>query len=160
MALGAPKQIHDRFSWVVEIDGVQSAGFSETSGLSVEVEEVTYREGGALFPNKSPGLANITDVTLKRGTAQDLDMFVWLTTVAESVSDSGLPEPAYERNLDIVQLRRDGSERIRYRLLRCWVKKWGPGDWDNSASEKLIEEVILSVGELIVIPQSVDVPFV
>lgn len=150
------KQIHDRFSWVVEIDGVRKAGFSATEGLSVEVEKVVYREGGAIFPNKSPGLADITDITLKRGTAQDLDMFLWLTTVAESVSDSGLAEPAYERNLDIIQLRRDGSERARYRLLRCWVMKWTPGDWDATAAEKLIEETVISVGELIVIPTSAD----
>lgn len=158
MAVGAPKQIHDRFSWVVEIDGVRSAAFSETAGLAVEMEEVVHREGGAIFPNKSPGLGNITDVTLKRGMAQDLDMFVWLTTVAESLSNRGVAEPGYERSLDIVQLRRDGSERTRYRLQQCWVKKWTPGDWDNSASEKLIEEVILSVGEIIVIPMTPDTP--
>src|SRR6476659_7691227 len=53
--IGTPRTFHKKFKFIVEIDGVASAGFQKASELSVEVANVQYSEGGALIPNQSPG---------------------------------------------------------------------------------------------------------
>jgi phage tail-like protein len=142
--IGTPRTFHKKFKFVVEIDGVASAGFQKCSELSVEVANVQYSEGGALIPNKSPGRLTFADVTLERGATEDQDLFDWLTEVADASANAGLNEPEFKRNLDIVQQDRDGSELRRWRLHNAWPVKFVAGDWDNEADENVIESVTLT----------------
>jgi len=142
--IGTPRTFHKKFKFVVEIDGVASAGFQKCSELSVEVANVQYSEGGALIPNKSPGRLTFADVTLERGATQDQDLFDWMTQVADASANAGLNEPEFKRNLDIVQQDRDGSELRRWRLNNAWPVKFVAGDWDNEADENVIESVTLT----------------
>ena len=91
--IGTPRTFHKKFKFIVEIDGVASAGFQKCSELSVEVANVQYSEGGALIPNKSPGRLTFADVTLERGATEDQDLFDWLTEVADASANAGLNEP-------------------------------------------------------------------
>ena len=142
--IGTPRTFHKKFKFIVEIDGVASAGFQKCSELSVEVANVQYSEGGALIPNKSPGRLTFADVTLERGATEDQDLFDWLTEVADASANAGLNEPEFKRNLDIVQQDRDGSELRRWRLHNAWPVKFVAGDWDNEADENVIESVTLT----------------
>ena len=55
------------FNFLVEIDGVVTAGFSEVSGLASEVDVISYREGGELRVRQLPGLIEYPRLVLKRG---------------------------------------------------------------------------------------------
>lgn len=153
MALGTPRVQHDKFSFLVEIDGIVHAKFMKATGLKATVETIKYREGGELFPNVSPGLADFEPVTLERGAALDSDLFVWFSTVAESVTNRGLPVPAFARPMDIIQLDRAGIEMERWRLLGAFPTSFTTGDWDT-VSEKRIEVVELAFQQLIYLPQA------
>jgi phage tail-like protein len=142
--IGTPRTFHKKFKFIVEIDGVASAGFQKCSELSVEVANVQYSEGGALIPNKSPGRLTFADVTLERGATEDQDLFDWFAQVADAAANAGLNEPEFKRNLDIVQQDRDGSELRRWRLNNAWPVKFVAGDWDNEADENVIESVTLT----------------
>lgn len=142
--LGTPRSFHKKFKFVVEIDGVASAGFQKASELSVEIANVQYYEGGSLIPNKSPGRLTFADVTLERGATMDRDLFDWFTQVAEASANIGLKEPLFKRNLDIVQQDRDGSTLRRWSLTGAWPVKFVAGDWDNEADENVIESVTLT----------------
>jgi phage tail-like protein len=142
--IGTPRSFHKKFKFIVEIDGVASAGFQKCSELSVEVANVQYSEGGALIPNKSPGRLTFADVTLERGATDDADLFDWMQEVADASANAGLNEPEFKRNLDIVQQDRDGSELRRWRLNGAWPVKFVAGDWDNEADENVIESVTLT----------------
>jgi phage tail-like protein len=142
--IGNPRTFHKKFKFIVEIDGVASAGFQKCSELSVEVANVQYYEGGALIPNKSPGRLTFADVTLERGATSDKDLFEWMTQVADAAANAGLNEPAFKRNLDIVQQDRDGSTLRRWSLTGAWPVKFVAGDWDNEADENVIESVTLT----------------
>lgn len=142
--IGTPRTFHKKFKFIVEIDGVASAGFQKCSELSVEVANVQYSEGGALIPNKSPGRLTFADVTLERGATADQDLFDWLTEVADASANARLNEPEFKRNLDIVQQDRDGSELRRWRLHNACPVKFVAGDWDNEADENVIESVTLT----------------
>jgi phage tail-like protein len=110
----------------------------------MEVSKVEHREGGVLIPNKSPGLVSFTDVTLERGATSDRDMWDWMVEVANAAANSGLIDDEYKRNLDIVQLDRDGSELRRWRITNAWPMKLIAGEWDNEADENVIESVTLT----------------
>ncbi len=142
--IGTPRSFHKKFKFVVEIDGVVSAGFQKSSELSVEVANVQYYEGGSLIPNKSPGRLTFADVTLERGATSDKDLFDWMTQVADAAANAGLNEPEFKRNLDIVQQDRDGSTLRRWSLTGAWPVKFVAGDWDNEADENVIESVTLT----------------
>jgi phage tail-like protein len=142
--IGTPRTFHKKFKYIVEIDGIASAGFQKCSELSVEVANVQYSEGGALIPNKSPGRLTFADVTLERGATMDRDLFDWLEEVADASANAGLNEPEFKRNLDIVQQDRDGSELRRWRLNNAWPVKFVAGEWDNEADENVIESVTLT----------------
>lgn len=142
--IGNPRTFHKKFKYVVEIDGIKSAGFQKCSELSVEVANVQYSEGGALIPNKSPGRLTFADVTLERGATLDRDLFDWLTQVADAAANAGLNEPEFKRSLDIVQQDRDGSTLRRWSLTGAWPVKFVAGEWDNEADENVIESVTLT----------------
>jgi phage tail-like protein len=142
--IGTPRTFHKKFKFIVEIDGVASAGFQKCSELSIEVANVEYHEGGALIPHKSPGRLKFADVTLERGATLDHDLFDWLSEVADASANAGLNEPEFKRNLDIVQQDRDGSTLRRWSLTGAWPVKFVAGAWDNEADENVIESVTLT----------------
>ena len=142
--IGTPRTFHKKFKYVVEIDGFTHAGFQKCSELSVEVANVQYFEGGSLIPNKSPGRLTFADVTLERGATMDRDLFPWLEMVAVAAANAGLNEPAFKRNLDIVQQDRDGVTLRRWTLVRAWPVKFVAGEWDNESDENVIESVTLT----------------
>jgi phage tail-like protein len=142
--IGTPRSFHKRFKFLVDIDGIQWAGFQKCSELSVEVANVQYFEGGSLIPNKSPGRLTFADVTLERGATQDRDLFDWFQDVAITASGLGLPDSDYKRNLDIVQQDRDGRTLRRWSLSGAWPVKFVAGEWDNESDENVIEAVTLT----------------
>src|SRR5258705_12857227 len=66
---------YKNYNFLVEIEGVVSAGFSECTGLSSEVETIEYREGGNFRVRKLPVLAKFGNITLKRGVTKPIDLY-------------------------------------------------------------------------------------
>ncbi len=141
--LGTPISFHDKFKFLVEIEGVQRAAFQRASELVAEVAEVNHSEGGTLIPNKTPGMATFPNVTLERGATDDLDLYNWFKQVLLAAANSGLPDLVYKRNLDIVQQRRDNVTLRRWSMFFVWPRRFKAGDWDNTANEKTMESVEL-----------------
>ena len=130
MPLGLPRSFHDKFKFIIEIDGIASAGFNKMSELSVEAAKIEYYECVALI------------------------LYQWFLQVADGASfgsgpvpagqGAGLPDPQYKRMLDLVQQDRDGTALRRWRLFNAWPQKFTAGEWDNDTDEKVIEMVVLT----------------
>jgi phage tail-like protein len=142
--VGSARSFYKKFKFIVEIDGVAYAGFQKCSALEAEVAVVEQNEGGSLIPDKSPGRVKFSDLTLDRGATDDLDLFNWFKEVVDASANSGLTDPNYKRNLDIVQQDRDGSTLRRWRVTRAWPTKFTAGEWDNDADENVMESVTLA----------------
>ena len=142
--VGNPRSFHKKFKFIVEVDGFTSAGFSTCSELAMELGKVEYREGGALIPNKSPGLASFDDVTLERGATKDLDMFTWMKLVANIAAGSGLIDETYKRDFDIIQQDRDGSVLREWNQTKAWPMRFVAGSWDNEAEEVVINSLTVT----------------
>ncbi len=142
--VGQARSFYKKFKFVVEIDGVAYAGFQKCSALEAEIAVIEQNEGGTLIPDKSPGRVKFSDLTLDRGATDDLDLFTWFKEVVDASANSGLKDPEYKRNLDIVQQDRDGSSLRRWRVTRAWPTKFSAGEWDNDADENVMESITLA----------------
>lgn len=142
---GASRVWEHKYNFIIEIDGIAHAAFNKCSELEMEIEKVSYREGGRKHPYKSPGLVDFADVTMERGAvADDSDLYDWAEECASIVAEAGTVEPAFRRNFDIVALDRAGNSIKRWRCTDAWVQKFTGGDWDNDASETTIEKVVVT----------------
>jgi len=107
------------FNFLVEIDGVAAAGFSECAGLSAETDVIEYREGGDVAVRKLIGLTRYSCITLKRGLTGDMSLWHWRRNIIAGTND--------RRNGAIVLLNSDRQEVARWVFRRGWPSKWeGP----------------------------------
>jgi len=78
MASGSRNDPYGQFNFLIEIDGVTRAGFSEVSGLTTDTNVIEYREGQEVTTvRKLPGLMKYTNIVLKRGYTQDQSLWNW-----------------------------------------------------------------------------------
>jgi phage tail-like protein len=108
------------FNFLVEIDGVAVAGFSEVSGLASETEVIEYRTGDAKSGvRKLPGLTKHANIVLRRGVTQDADLWNWRKAVEDGNVD--------RRNGSIVLLDEARNPVLRWNFSQGWICKWvGP----------------------------------
>jgi phage tail-like protein len=74
---------YSQFNFLIEIDGVLKAGFSECSGLTSDTNVIDYREGSdkPLTLRRLPGLIKYTNIVLKRGYTADTTLWQWRQNV-------------------------------------------------------------------------------
>ena len=117
-------------AFLIEIDGVSSAGFSRCSGLGAERRVVSYREGGRrsarLFSDgHEPGR-----LLLERGLTRDRSLWTWF-------------RQADQRDLSIVLLDASGGEKSRWK-----VHGAVPTCWDGPTLDARSETIALESLEL------------
>jgi phage tail-like protein len=66
------------FRFLVEIEGLIVAGFTEVSGLSAEIEPFAYREGGLNeYQHQLPGPVTYPRLVLRRGLTDIDNLWAW-----------------------------------------------------------------------------------
>src|SRR4051794_35310674 len=80
---------YQQFNFLVEIDGVARAGFTECSGLTTDTDAIDYREGAdaTLNVRKLAGLRKYTNIVLKRGYTQDTSLWDWRKNIINGDMD-------------------------------------------------------------------------
>lgn len=68
--------------FMVEINGLPIAGFSEVSGLEVSIETDTIKEGGCPFPYTIYTGVSYSELVLSRGLGM-IPFYLWIKDVAE-----------------------------------------------------------------------------
>lgn len=149
---GQARSYHQKFLFLVEIDGITYSGFRKASSVEGEFDTITHREGGVLIAQKDPGLLNFPDLTLEQGATDDLELFNWFKETADAAQNAGLRDFLFKRSLDIVSLNRDRTPRRRTRIYEAFCKKFVAGEWDNDASEHVIQQVVLAYKRFDIIP--------
>jgi phage tail-like protein len=111
------------FKFRVEIAGIQRAGFHEVSGLDAGQETIDYREGSdkTMTARKLAGLMKFSNIVLKRGITQDMDLWKW----RKLVMDGKIAEA--RRNGAIILIDGEGNDAARWEFRDAWpVKLSGP----------------------------------
>jgi len=75
------------FNFLLEIDGITVAAFSECSGLSTNTNPIDYRNRGKdRTVRKIPGLNKFANISLKRGIIYDMVLWEWRKTVVDGMT--------------------------------------------------------------------------
>ena len=128
------------FHFSVSLGGGAPIGFSEVSGLSLEVQAIEYRDGlmsSTTLPLKSPGLRKAGHITLKKGMlTADNAFYDWL-------NNSGNPG-VDRRDLTITLLNDENNPVFVWSIAQAWpVKVDGPG-LKATGNETAIESIELT----------------
>ena len=123
------------FNFLVEIDGVARAAFSEVSGLESETAVIEYRVGNEKvnWVRKLPGLTRFGNITLRRGVTQDADLWNWRKEIVDGEID--------RRNGAIILLDDKRNEVVRWNFRNGWICKWVGPTLNAKANEVAIESI-------------------
>ncbi len=136
MAVGERKDPYSSFHFLVEIDGLVVAGFSEASGLQAETQIETYREGGVNdYVHRLPKETTYQNIVLKRGITDSDVLWKWHQDVV-----SGKIE---RRSGYIVLLDSEGNETWRWNFLDAYPAKWTGPDLRAENSTVAFESIEL-----------------
>lgn len=139
MATADRKDPYRGFKFRVEIGGIQRAGFRECSGLDAATDATDYREGDdkTVTIRKLPGLKKYSNITLKRGITDDMDLWKW----RKQVMDGKIKDA--RKNGAIILMDDEGNDKSRWEFVECWPTKWtGPG-FNATANEVAIDTLEL-----------------
>jgi phage tail-like protein len=133
------------FNFLVSLGGAQGdgaegsiiGGFSDASGLGMEVNYAEYRNGSERFntSRKIPNTHKVDDVTLKRGLIGSTDLFDWIKTVRDGTADP--------RSVTITLLDEARNAVAMWRLRNAQPKKWTGPTLAGKGGEVAMEELHL-----------------
>lgn len=134
------------FNFLVSLGGAQGdgsegtiiGGFSDVSGLGMDVTYSEYRNGNEKFntARKIPNTHKLDDVTLKRGLVGSTDLFEWIKTVRDGTADA--------RTVTVTMLDEARNSVAAWRLRNAQPKGWkGPTLGAKGAAEVAMEELHL-----------------
>lgn len=134
MAIGKRKDPYGVFRFQVEIEGIIAAGFSEVSGLSVQTEVDSIREGGVNdFEYKLPKGTKYTDITLKRGLT-DWELYDWYLDVIQG--------KIKRKSGAIYLLDQEGNQVMDWYFFEAYPIKWEVSSL-NAASNTVASETLI-----------------
>jgi phage tail-like protein len=120
------------FNFVVEIDHAEIGGFSEVTGLQVETETETYREGGNnLYEHKLAKITKYSNLVLKRGIIDSVQLWKMHQDVING---------RIEKSSVTVILRDNAKkEKWRWAFKDAYPVKWSATDLNATSSTVVVE---------------------
>jgi phage tail-like protein len=120
MATAERKDPYQTFRFVVEVEGLAAAGFSEVGGLDTEITTEEYHEGGVNdFVHRLPNGARQPSLTLEHGLTDSDVLWKWQLDVMRG--------KVTRKTVRIMVLDSQGQEKVGWRCLRAYPTKWvGP----------------------------------
>jgi phage tail-like protein len=132
MPTAARTDPYSAFNFLVDIDGITLAGFSECSGLTAESDHIEYRTGDMdITVSKLPGLRKYANIVLKHGLTSSAELWQWRLTVinGQTVRRSG----------SITLLDEGRKKALEWTFSQAWVCKWEGPTLNGKNNEVAIE---------------------
>ena len=123
--------------YLLEIDGIAKAGFSEATIPEANTETVEYREG-----NEEPTVRKLStlraygNLTLNWGITTDaLELHDWWMLVAQGNTDEA------RRPIAVVLLDEEGAAGPRWEFRDAWPRQYDAPDLNATGNEVAIESM-------------------
>lgn len=138
MALGHDDDFQGSF-FSLEIDGVTLAYFTGCSGLSMEFEPISFKQGDGkmIVEHKRPGRPKYGEVVMKRGLTNSTDLYDWFDEVVKAAKVTPY------KTASVVIFGRDSKEVARFNLEQCWPSKLTVSDLSAGSDDVMIEELTM-----------------
>jgi len=128
------KDPYRNFRFLVEIDGIIQAGFSEVTVPDTTTDVVEYREGNEEpHMRKLPGLNKFANLTLKWGTTDSLELFNWRKLVMQGKMKDA------RKNIAVIVRDEEGNPAARWEFENAWPNKYDPPDMNAKGNDVAIE---------------------
>ncbi|MFC5278906.1 phage tail protein [Halorubrum rubrum] len=126
-----------RIRFLLEIDGVEKAGFSRCSLPTARTDVIEYREGNdPPTPRRLGGLGRHDPLVLESGvTDGSLALYEWRKLVEQGKLDEA------RRPIAVVLLDEEDSSGPRWELRDAWPSRYVAPDLDADRSEVAIERL-------------------
>lgn len=124
-------KFHFRVEW-----GGNNIGFTEVTGLDMQVEAIEYREGSSntFSKIKMPGIHKNSNITLKRGTFEgDTDYYTWFNKINLNTAE--------RRDIIIKLLNERHQPVIAWRAVKAFPLKVQASDLKADGNEVAIETI-------------------
>jgi phage tail-like protein len=129
------------FHFKVEFVGLgndNDVRFQSVSGLSVEYDTETFKEGGEnRYEHKLPVRTKYPDLGLKRGMLMNSEIIDWVIDAIQNRSFD-------PRELNVSLLNVEHEPLRTWRIERAWPKKWAVGDLNAQENSLVVESLDLS----------------
>jgi len=129
------------YHFYLEIDGITQARFRECSGLTSESQAIEYKEAnkdGVTVIKKVPGVLKWSDITLKRGITDIMELWAWRTQVEEGKVD------AARKNGSIVLYNQANTEVARWNFTDGWPMKISGPQLNAGSDDIAVEEITIA----------------
>jgi phage tail-like protein len=126
------------FNFLVEIDGIAQASFTECSGLSTTTEVIEHRQGGDnVRVRKLPGKTSYSDISLKWGLTDSTELWDW----RQQITDGNI----VRKNGSIVVFDLANSTEVaRWNFVRAWPTKWEGPSFSAKGNDIAIDTLVLA----------------
>jgi len=126
------------FNFLVELDGIAQASFTECSGLGSTTEIIETREGGDnTTVRKLPGKTSYSDITLKWGLTDSLELWDWRQQVVDGT--------VVRKNGSIVVFDLDNhTEVARWNFVSAWPTRWESSAFSAKGNEISVDTLVLA----------------
>lgn len=136
MPTGQRKDPYRNFRFLLEIDSIVQAGFSECTIPEKTSDVVEYREGNEQpWARKVPGLTKWGNITLKWGTTDSLELYKW----SKLVQDGKMKDA--RKKVAIVILDEEGNPAARWEFTDAWPSKYDAPDLTGKGNDVAVEMV-------------------
>lgn len=127
-----------QLNFVVEVEGLAVAGFTEVSGVNTETDIVEYREGSDLARmRKLPALAKFGNITLKRGYTRSRELWEWRKSTLDGATE--------RHNGAVILLDESRNPVLRWEFFEGWISKYEGPALNASTNEAAIESIEIAV---------------
>ena len=112
---------YKNYNFLVEIDGIQTAGFSSCNIPESRIEVIEYREGSDLSNStrKLPGRVKYSNLLLRRGLTSSLTLWTWYKNVLAGNLD--------RRTVVVTLLDESRNPIIKWTFINAWPTRYeGP----------------------------------
>jgi phage tail-like protein len=125
--------------FALEIDALTLAWFTGCSGLSIEFDVTTFKEGNGkkVVERKRAGKPKYSEVVLKRGFTTNTAVHDWFKEVVDA------QKPTPYKTASIVLYDREQTETARFSLEACWPSKLSVSDLSSGSDDVMVEELTI-----------------
>ena len=128
------------YRFVVALGDDDSMTFSEVSGLDVEYEPITYKDG--LGTKHMPGMATAVDITLKRGImVGKAELWNWISKTKLNYGE--------RKDLTISLIDKEGGDPlVTWKVLGAFPTKLTAPTLDGDANDVAVETLELRADDV------------
>jgi phage tail-like protein len=133
-------------SFFVEVQGVFTGTFRGCTGLGSQsevIENLAAGAGGVTHIYKIPGVTRWTNIVLKRGVTDSMDVWAWRKQVEEGKVNEA------RKNGSIIMYDQTNTEVARWNFENGWPAKISGPNLDASTNEIAIEELEIAHEKLV-----------